>query len=179
MAKRPDWVMKSWTALNINEFILFDMFGSPCRRVEEVLLKLSEKEAASPPPGDVPEKSFSAVINSTRCCSFGWRRGASLSSIVYRTACIVHCVSYATVEVSPSRGRLGSTEREHSLLVLTAILTLSLPYLPRRHSETDQIKSAKSEIIKVPPAPPPPSPPFHYPGKGFLSKCTVLKVDLL
>ena len=33
MAKRPDWVMKSWTALNINEFILFDMFGSPCRRV--------------------------------------------------------------------------------------------------------------------------------------------------
>ena len=25
MAKRPDWVMKSWTALNINEFILFDM----------------------------------------------------------------------------------------------------------------------------------------------------------
>ena len=24
--------MKSWTALNINEFILFDMFGSPCRR---------------------------------------------------------------------------------------------------------------------------------------------------
>ena len=33
MAKRPDWAMKSWTALNINEFILFDMFGSPCRRV--------------------------------------------------------------------------------------------------------------------------------------------------
>ena len=26
MAKRPDWVMKSWTALNVNEFILFDMF---------------------------------------------------------------------------------------------------------------------------------------------------------
>ena len=27
-AKRPDWVMKSWTALNINEFILFeDIFG--------------------------------------------------------------------------------------------------------------------------------------------------------
>ena len=25
--------MNSWTALNINEFILFDMFGSPCRRV--------------------------------------------------------------------------------------------------------------------------------------------------
>ena len=25
--------MKSWTALNINEFILFDMFGSPYRRV--------------------------------------------------------------------------------------------------------------------------------------------------
>ena len=25
--------MKSWTALNINEFLLFDMFGSPCRRV--------------------------------------------------------------------------------------------------------------------------------------------------
>ena len=33
MAKRPDWVVKSWTALNINEFTLFDMFGSPCRRV--------------------------------------------------------------------------------------------------------------------------------------------------
>ena len=33
MAKRPDWAMKSRTALNINEFILFDMFGSPCRRV--------------------------------------------------------------------------------------------------------------------------------------------------
>jgi len=30
MAKRPDWVMKSWTALNINEFILFDMFGCCC-----------------------------------------------------------------------------------------------------------------------------------------------------
>ena len=25
--------MKSWTALYINEFILFDMFGSPFRRV--------------------------------------------------------------------------------------------------------------------------------------------------
>ena len=25
--------MKSWTALNSNEFILFDMFGFPCRRV--------------------------------------------------------------------------------------------------------------------------------------------------
>ena len=25
--------MKSWTVLNINEFILFDMFGSPRRRV--------------------------------------------------------------------------------------------------------------------------------------------------
>ena len=25
--------MKSWTALNINEFILLDMFGSTCRRV--------------------------------------------------------------------------------------------------------------------------------------------------
>ena len=23
------WIMKSWTALNINEFILFDMFGFP------------------------------------------------------------------------------------------------------------------------------------------------------
>ena len=33
MAKRPDWVMKFWTALNINEFILFDMFGSSCRSV--------------------------------------------------------------------------------------------------------------------------------------------------
>ena len=33
MAKRPDWATKSWTALNINEFILIDMFGSPCRRV--------------------------------------------------------------------------------------------------------------------------------------------------
>ena len=34
MAKRPDWAMKSRTVLNINEFILFDMFGSPCWRVE-------------------------------------------------------------------------------------------------------------------------------------------------
>ena len=25
--------MKSWTALNINEFKLFEMFGSPCGRV--------------------------------------------------------------------------------------------------------------------------------------------------
>ena len=25
MAKRPDWVMKSWIALNINEFIFFDI----------------------------------------------------------------------------------------------------------------------------------------------------------
>ena len=33
MAKRPDWAMKSRTALNINEFILFDIFRSPCRRV--------------------------------------------------------------------------------------------------------------------------------------------------
>ena len=32
MAKRPNWAMKSWTALDINEFILFDMFGSPFRR---------------------------------------------------------------------------------------------------------------------------------------------------
>ena len=28
MAKRPDWAMKSRAALNINEFLLFDMFGS-------------------------------------------------------------------------------------------------------------------------------------------------------
>ena len=34
MAKRPDWAMKSRTPLNINEIILFDMFGSPCWRVE-------------------------------------------------------------------------------------------------------------------------------------------------
>ena len=27
MAKRPDWAMKSWTAWNINEFMLFDMSG--------------------------------------------------------------------------------------------------------------------------------------------------------
>ena len=33
MAKRPDWAMKSWTALNINEFLLFDMFETPCMRV--------------------------------------------------------------------------------------------------------------------------------------------------
>ena len=25
--------MESWTALTISEFILFDIFGSPCRRV--------------------------------------------------------------------------------------------------------------------------------------------------
>ena len=29
MAKRPDWAMKSTTALNINELILFNMFGYP------------------------------------------------------------------------------------------------------------------------------------------------------
>ena len=34
-AKRPDWVMKSWIALNINEFILFDMFGSPSGRIAD------------------------------------------------------------------------------------------------------------------------------------------------
>ena len=34
IAKRPDWAMKSRTALNINGFVLFGMFGSPCRRVE-------------------------------------------------------------------------------------------------------------------------------------------------
>ena len=33
MAKRPDRAMESRTALNINEFILFGIFGSPCRRV--------------------------------------------------------------------------------------------------------------------------------------------------
>ena len=32
MAKRPDGPVKSRTVLN--EFILVDMFGSPCRRVE-------------------------------------------------------------------------------------------------------------------------------------------------
>ena len=42
MAKRPDWVMKSWTALNINEFILFDMFGSPCRRDVSQICRESE-----------------------------------------------------------------------------------------------------------------------------------------
>ena len=30
MAKRPDWAMKYRTVLNINEFILFDMFGRLC-----------------------------------------------------------------------------------------------------------------------------------------------------
>ena len=33
MAKRPDWVMKSRTALNINEFSLFGMSGSPWRNL--------------------------------------------------------------------------------------------------------------------------------------------------
>ena len=33
MVKRPEWAMKSWTDLNINEFILFNMFGSSCGRV--------------------------------------------------------------------------------------------------------------------------------------------------
>ena len=32
-AKRPDWVMKSRTALNINEFSLFGMSGSPWRNL--------------------------------------------------------------------------------------------------------------------------------------------------
>ena len=34
MVMRPDWAMRSWIALNINEFRLFDMSGSPCRKVE-------------------------------------------------------------------------------------------------------------------------------------------------
>ena len=34
MEKPPDWAMKSRTALNTDKFILFDMFGSPCSRVE-------------------------------------------------------------------------------------------------------------------------------------------------
>ena len=34
MVRRPDWAMRSWIALNINEFRLFDMSGSPCRKVE-------------------------------------------------------------------------------------------------------------------------------------------------
>ena len=29
MAKPPDWAMESWTALNIKEFTLFDMFQDP------------------------------------------------------------------------------------------------------------------------------------------------------
>ena len=33
LAKQPDWAMKSWAALNIDELILLDMFGSPCWRV--------------------------------------------------------------------------------------------------------------------------------------------------
>ena len=33
MAKRLVWTLKSRTALTINEFILLDIFGSPCRRV--------------------------------------------------------------------------------------------------------------------------------------------------
>ena len=44
MAKRPDWAMKSWTALNINEFILFDMFGSYATVVVE-LQSVGKKEA--------------------------------------------------------------------------------------------------------------------------------------
>ena len=34
MAEPLDWETKSWTALNINEFTLFDMFGSRLRRVD-------------------------------------------------------------------------------------------------------------------------------------------------
>ena len=33
IAKRPDWAMKARTALTINMFLLFDIFGSSCRRV--------------------------------------------------------------------------------------------------------------------------------------------------
>ena len=29
MAKPPDWAMESWTALNIKEFTLFDVFQDP------------------------------------------------------------------------------------------------------------------------------------------------------
>ena len=49
MAKRPDWVMKSWTALTINEFILFDMFGSTCGRVVMRVQKLMS-------PAENPER---------------------------------------------------------------------------------------------------------------------------
>jgi len=39
ITKRPDWAMKCGTALNINEFILFDMFGWN-RSTKVLLLKL-------------------------------------------------------------------------------------------------------------------------------------------
>ena len=35
-AKRPDWAMQSWSALNINEFTLFNMFESPWKLVKNV-----------------------------------------------------------------------------------------------------------------------------------------------
>ena len=46
MAKRPNWVMKSWTTLNINEFVLFDMFGSSdlTRSREEGIEQEAEEE---------------------------------------------------------------------------------------------------------------------------------------
>ena len=51
-------------------------------------------------------------------------------------------------------------------------LTLSLPCLPRRHSESDQQKCQISSRYSL-------SSPLHEHVKRFLSKCAVLKVDLL
>ena len=37
MVKRPNWAVPSWTVLTINEFALFSIFGSLCRRIEMLL----------------------------------------------------------------------------------------------------------------------------------------------
>ena len=51
-------MMKSWTTLNINEFTLFDRFGSPCRRLQilvkftgslSMVLSLSLPQTHTPP----------------------------------------------------------------------------------------------------------------------------------
>ena len=57
-------------------------------------------------------------------------------------------------------------------VILNERLTLSLPCLPRRQRKTTN-KSAKFETIMSF------LPPLLEHMKGFLSKCTVLEVDLL
>ena len=72
-----------------------------------------------------------------------------------------------------------------TLLKTFGFLTLSLPFLPLSHSENHQRKcqitngSDKSKIIPPTPLTSPRPARSHVHVKGSLSKCTVLKADLL